>query len=299
VTGDESAVYAAPGPFTAISIARRSIQVVFPPHVFTDSATVATLYLQKSYYVWATASYADQPVTVTPVSPYFTFDPAVWTFSSGNLQIKVTATVTGVPVAAANGQTSISYIIGGQNGGFYANIDNTPVTLSVRPLLFDSAVISPDNRVAGVFVDTPSAADFGRDNVYSFVIQSPALPQGSLTITPRSRHITFSPDGVSIANGGAQVTNSTQLKSINSGWGFHVPNLQLFANFTLTPLSSGVHEVWFELSGSDAPYYKPPPHTFVSVWVEERSPGEVAQSGAASVMVSLSVLVFAILAAIL
>jgi len=276
------------------TISRREIQVVWSPHIFLDNSAVATLYLQKNYIVWATANYADQPVTVTPVSPFLTFNPPVLQFSSGNLRIKVTVTVTGVA-----GSGYIDYIISGVNGGLYSNIPQTAISTQLRTLYISEAVIAPDNRVPGISVPTPDAADLSSNHVYSFQIQSLALPEQSLTITPHSNHITFGPTLSAVSNSVGYALSS-QTKNINwENYPFTVPNLVLQSNFTLTPLASGVFEVWFELSGPDANYYAPPPHTFFSFYLVERPAGEIyTPSAASSSVYSLSVLLCVMLLAL-
>lgn len=285
VTGDQASLFAAPPSITA-QISRRQIQIVWSPHIYTSTSTTAVLYLQKNYEVWATANWADQPVSVTPVSPYVTFDPPVLQFSSSNLRVKFTAKVTGVA-----GTSSISYIISGPNGGSYLNIPDTPISTQLRPLFISQAVIAPDNRIPAAdaaIINNPSAAALAANHIYSFQVQSPAIPESALTIIPHSNHITFSPNTASVsASAVGYITVTNQYKTLYNGNGFYVPNLNLQANFTVTPLASGIFEVWFELAGSEAGYYDPPPHSYFSFFLVERPAGELLPKSAATSLLSL------------
>jgi hypothetical protein len=260
VGGSDWAYFSVPAGVT-LTVKRRAIQIVWAPHL-TVSAGVPQLYLQQEYTVWATANYVTDPVTVTPVNPYMTFRPAVLTFTAGQPRVKFTAVVN-----AAVGNTDITYVIGGQNGGLYTNVAADTVSTAVRSLFISSAVISPDSRVPGILVASPSTAELAANHIYSIVIQCDEVP-GQLTITPRSPHINFNPASIELSN--KVLSSYPQFGTIVRGNGFVLPYHNTVANFSMTPLSSGVHEVWFELSGSDANYYIPPDHTFISFKIDER-----------------------------
>jgi hypothetical protein len=280
VGGSDWSYFSIPADVT-LTVKRRYFQIVWAPHL-TVSGGVQQLFLQQQYTVWATANHVTDPVTVTPVNPYMTFSPAVLTFTAGQPRVKFTAVVN-----AAVGNTDITYVIGGQNGGLYTNIAANTVSTAVRTLTISSAVISPDSRVPGVLVTGPSLAELSSNHVYSIVIQCNEIP-GQLTITPRSPHITFNPASIELSN--KVLSDYPQSGTILRGYTFTLPFHNTLANFSLTPLSSGIHEVWFELGGSDANYYSPPDHTSISFKLDERVASQIPAIISAATLPAISTL---------
>jgi hypothetical protein len=295
VGGTDWASYGVPEP-VAITAYRRTIQTVWAPHL-SDVNSILQLYLQKTYIVWIVANHVTDPFTVTPVNPYMTFNPPILQFTSSNKHLTFQVTVTGV-----TGSTTISYLIGGQNGGLYQSIPDDVVNTDFRPLAIINAVISPDNRVPGVLITSPSYDDLASNNIYAFELQSAIIPDGSLTITPHSDHITFNPSSITLSNTKIATSGLTTYVIIGGFdyYEFVVPNTTVLANFSVTPLASGIHEVWFVLSGSDAPYYYVPPHTKLSFLLEERvtsdeAPKIISSSSRLMIRTTTSLLVVVLL----
>jgi len=309
VTGGDYSIFSAPLNFT-VPVSRRTIQFRWSAHIETSGTGVTTsntLYINKPYIVWATANYvgSQDSVWIIPTSPYVTFNPPALNFSSGNLQIQFTATPT-----AAIGSSSIDYIVGGPSGGLYdiyaGGLGTTPtnptptpsttqpITISLRSLNFSSALISPDNRVLGAIVSNPTVAQLAQNHVWEFSIRSYVIPDQSLVITPVSKHIDFSPSGYSLNANLDSNYNST--KTISTGIQFTVPNLWVNVTFSVNPRSSGIHEVYFDLSGPDAQYYVPPPHFYLSFYDVVRPVSEV-RSASVRVEVASVFVIFAVVLA--
>jgi len=251
VSGIDYTLFTAPPSF-AVNVQQRYFQMVWSADLDNE-----VRYLHKQYEVWATVNYITSAdlVSVTPVSPYFSFNPPVLHFSSSTTRIEFTATVTGVV-----GFASIDYIIGGEDGGWYAPIPSTYFYTAIRPLSLTSAVLAPDTRAAGVYVYLPTFGELATYHVYSFVINSSVLPDSSLTITPKCNHAQFSPSSITVAPDQG-VTDLENTETIRTYY-FNLSQSYLEANFSVKPLAAGVHEVWFELSGDDANYYDRPGHMF-------------------------------------
>jgi len=279
VSGTDQTYFDPPSPFT-VTINRRFIQTRWSAHLENSNQR----HLQKEYFVWATANYVSptDEVTVTPVSPYFKFKPAVLHFNSKTTRIKFSATVIGVV-----GSTTIDYIIGGRDGGWYTPMTSLSVVTAIRPMTISQAILSPDERMGGQLFLNPTTSELSTNHVYSFVFESPVLPDGGLKITPRSNHVKFKPSSITLKAHDA-IADHSLVTTIRDVYFVH-PGLIMQANFSVTPLSAGVHEVWVELSGKDAPHYDVPNHFYLSFFTEERS-------SAMTLLPSLGVLALIVLA---
>jgi len=300
INGTDQAIFDPPGTLQ-VSVNPRYIQVQYSAHLRTanyDSAadgvqtslTESTRYLHKTYKVWASVNYIGdkEHVSVTPVSPYYSFKPAVLFFDAKHTRIEYEATVTGIP---PSGSATISYLIGGQDGGLYYPIYDSEFDLALRPLKIVAAVVAPDERIKkGVYVASHptiynqqggvsvpaytfnAASVLGNQDshVESFLIRSFVLPDKSLKITPRSPHVTFSPSSITIKNHHATKRIDYQNYVLNTAdaldttYYFNLTGVYLEANFTAHAQAAGTHDVWFELSGDDADYYSRPDHIFMN-----------------------------------
>jgi hypothetical protein len=284
VSGQDHTLFSTPDPFTIV-VNRRMIQNKWSAHLYDT-----TRHLQKPYKVWASLNYItpSDEVSVTPVSPYFSFNPPVLFFNSKTTRIEFIATVTG-----AVGPAVIDYIVGGRDGGWYIPPESEYYNLNIRPLAISAAVLAPDNRVPGQYIDAPPLSYLSIYHVYSIKLMSSVLPDSSLTITPRCNHATFSPSSRTLHASDA-VTIIDSYNVIES-WLFELPGLFLEANFTVTPLAAGTQEVWFELSGKDADYYDRPDHVVLFFNEVRRASSEPSQSSSLRLLPPLISIVLALL----
>eukprot|EP00026_Physarum_polycephalum_P001633 Phypoly_transcript_01635.p1 GENE.Phypoly_transcript_01635~~Phypoly_transcript_01635.p1 ORF type:complete len:864 (-),score=164.70 Phypoly_transcript_01635:111-2702(-) len=294
INGTDQAIFDPPASVN-VNIMPRNIQMKWSAHLrtgdydyptngaFQSTPTETTRYLHKTYKVWASINYIGdkEQVSVTPISPYYSFKPAVLFFDAKHTRIEYEATVTGVP---PGNYASISYLIGGQDGGLYSPISDDGFGVDLRPLKIAAAVVAPDERIKkGIYLasypleqskqdpqvaynfNAPSVLGNSNNHVESFLIRSFVLPDKSLKITPRCNHVTFSPSSITIKPKDATKRIDYENYKLTTSQGadityyFNLTGVYLEANFTAHAQAAGTHVVWFELSGDDADYYHRPP----------------------------------------
>jgi plastocyanin len=292
ITGEDYLMFDRPESYD-VTVNQRSFQTAWSSHLWTDDEdTYYSRHLHKTYKVWISTNYIGktEQVSLTPVSPYWRFKPAVLHFNEKTTRIEVEATVTGL------GNGRIDYVIGGRDGGLYAPVAHDDFSLALRPLRIAAAVVSPDERTrASIYVadnrtwqfncakdcdgcypcdPTPNSYTFStsvlsENHVRSFLIRSFVLPDKELTITPHSPHVKFSPSKITLNVGKAvkRIDLHTEIEA-DDVHPFNATGAYLEANFTVTAEAPGTHLVTFELTGEDSQYYArlaPTPMTFRTV----------------------------------
>jgi len=237
----------------SIVVNRREVLIKWSNQIY-DNATSKNLYLKKQYIVWATISHPPATgVTLTPTNPYLSFSPSVLNFGPGQTHQSFVVTVE----AALNKATTIDYIIGGPDAGWYQTPAQDQVTTALRPLVIYQAVLAPDTRTQyGYLYTKPSTKSLQQNHVFSFSLSSVAAPD-NLVITPKSRHINFNPPSIKLSS---FVDNYVTKQTVDTTYPYtySINNPFVAANFTCKPLTSGLLDVWIELGGNDADYYDIP-----------------------------------------
>lgn len=310
VSGADWSWYTAPAATTTITVNQRILQATWSSDL--ELGETSTLYVGVDYTVWVSTNYVgnEDEFTVTPVSNYFKFNPEVLTFNSGTWRASFVAT----PLAGVRSASSarINYIVSGNAAGYYQELTQDQLPIALRPLYFYSAVVSRDDRVdAWRYVNASNygsllsshaniTSAFTANHLQSFSIATPAFPWGKLTITPKCAHISFSPSSVTLTSSSKTtiwVQSAVSLPNVQSssftdttGW---EPTYLAIANFTVNGHAPGTHEVYFELSGSDAYAYITPPH--VGVTIRKYTGGG---SGSSTVVASIGMIVASIVLAL-
>jgi plastocyanin len=327
ITGDDYMMFNQPSSAT-VTVNQRYFQTAWSSHLWTDdSDTYSTRHLHKTYKVWISTNYIGkgEHVSLTPVSPYWRFKPAVLHFNEKTTRVEVEATVTGL---GSNGV--IDYVIGGRDGGLYSPVDlddDDNFDLALRPLRISAAVVSPDERTrASIYVADNRTARYncektGCDSCYpcaatpyfsafdtsvlsnnhvrSFLVRSFVLPDRELTITPRSPHVKFSPSKITLKAGNAvkRIDLHTEIYADDVEHPFNATGAYAEANFTATAEAPGTHIVTFELSGDDAQYYVRIPPTSMTFRTVHRAPSESGLGVSSSSFLFPSFVVVAVMAA--
>jgi hypothetical protein len=294
VSGDDAPVYDATVSTQSFTVQKRDFQFVW------SSDFDGTAYLGKSNYVWATANYIapGESVTVTPVNPHMTFEPAQLKFSSGTTHIKFKAVANAVV-----GSTIINYIIEGNAGGYFADSYSDNIDTAMRPLVITSAALGIDERSPWYYneVVDPTQALLRDNHVKSFVFATDVIPDDKLVIEPKSPHFDFEPSSIALtsADTRAYYAYDDELDSVPVGYDYSSVTVYYYvqANFTVKAKSSGSHWVTFELSGSDANYYTNPPH--VQLGAKLYTDNGKKPSSATGVMASMVFVVLMALALVL
>lgn len=281
ISGTDHTLYQLPAPAT-ITVVYREIQKAWSHHLITDEGyTGSERHLGKTYKVWMSTNWIQkgEHVSVTPVSPFYRFKPAVLFFDGDHTRMEFEATVTGL------GNGRIDYILGGKDGGYFLPIEADNFDLALRPLEIVAGVIFPSERTrASIYVAdnrtsnrpcgtpcgvAPSYNTYNFDvsvlaqyHTHSFLIRSFVLPDEDLTITPHSPHVKFSPSKLTLKAGDAvkriDLHTTVVADAIHP---FNLTGVYLEANFTTEALAPGTHQVWFELTGKDSHYYSRIPVT--------------------------------------
>jgi len=310
VNGDDYAWFPPPSSVSVTSQLRQ-LQAVWSADI--EEGTTTTLYLGKDYTVWVSTNFVgrNDKFTVTPVNAYFKFSPESLTFDSGSFRNSFTATPLGAGATVAS--PTITYIISGDAAGYYPGLSSASFALSLRPFNYYSAVIGLDDRhAAGHYVNATYltqaysrslpqayndvAATLSSYHVFSFSLSTTVFPGSSLTITPKSPHVSFSPSSYTLHSGTSTTIWTTPYVTVTTN-GYseetYLPTYLAIANFSATAYAPGSHDIYFELSGDDAQYYDTPDH--ITMLFRKYSNGG---SGSSTVVASVGMIVASIVFAL-
>jgi len=265
-------------------------------HVYSAS-NPKPVYLGKKNTVWASTNYvgAGETLVVTPVSAYFTFSPAQLTFTSGTLRVPFTATA--IALSPSN-PTAINYVLSGSAAGYYMDIPAQSVYIFLRSLSWWEANLAIDNREFARVVHQDDASFptvLTQNHVTYFSLMTSALVDSDLTITPKSPHVSFSPSSITFKSSNhisllSKVLLNAVNQEIDNNKTVIYPTYVHVANFSVKAAAPGLHDVHFELSGTDAPYYDFPNHQYMLFNIYSGDSSIVAASLVSVVLAVVAVL---------